>query len=56
MIKFFKSVIQEMKLVTWPTYKQNRRDTATVIVSSLLFALYLGALDWAFSALIQRLV
>lgn len=56
MIKFFKNVGQEMKLVTWPSFKQNRRDTTTVIISSLLFAIYLGALDWAFNALIQRLV
>lgn len=53
MFKFFKSVNQEMKKVTWPSYKQNRRDTLTVIVFSLLFAIFLGALDWAFSALTQ---
>lgn len=54
MFKFFKSVGQEMKKVTWPTFKQNRRDTVTVIVSSILFAIYLGALDWLFSFLTQR--
>ncbi|CCI87945.1 preprotein translocase subunit SecE [Lactobacillus gigeriorum] len=53
MIKFFKSVAKEMKLVTWPTFKQNRRDTSVVIVSSILFAAYLGLLDWAFSSLTQ---
>ena len=53
MIKFFKGVVQEMKEVTWPTAKQNRHDTGIVIVSSVLFAAYLGALDWAFSALTQ---
>ncbi len=42
-----------MKLVTWPTYKQNVHDTMIVIVFSILFAIYLGALDWAFSALTQ---
>lgn len=53
MIKFFKSVGHEMKLVTWPNYKQNVHDTLIVIVFSILFAAYLGALDWAFSALTQ---
>ncbi|WEV70520.1 preprotein translocase subunit SecE [Lactobacillus sp. ESL0785] len=53
MIKFFKSVVQEMKLVTWPTAKQNRHDTMTVIVTSILFAAYLGLLDLAFSSLTQ---
>ena len=55
MIKFFKGVAHEMKLVTWPTAKQNRRDTATVITSSVLFAVYLGALDWLFSWLTQKM-
>ncbi|WP_278390492.1 preprotein translocase subunit SecE [Lactobacillus acetotolerans] len=56
MIKFFKSVVHEMKLVTWPTPKQNRRDTITVIVTSILFAVYLGALDWVFTSLIQMVM
>ena len=56
MIKFFKSVGHEMKLVTWPSFKQNRHDTATVITSSILFAIYLGALDQAFSTLTQAIM
>lgn len=55
MINFFKGVAHEMKLVTWPTAKQNRRDTVTVITSSVLFAVYLGALDWLFSWLTQKM-
>lgn len=55
MIKFIKSVVQEMKMVTWPTAKQNRHDTLTVVTSSILFAVYLGALDWLFSWLTQRI-
>lgn len=53
MTKFFKSVVEEMRLVTWPSAKQNRHDTGIVIGSSILFALYLGLLDWAFSSLTQ---
>ena len=56
MIKFFKSVAQEMKMVTWPSAKRNRHDTAIVITSSILFAAYLGALDWLFSWLTQRIM
>ena len=56
MIKFFKSVAQEMKMVTWPSAKQNRHDTAIVITSSILFAAYLGPLDWLFSWLTQRIM
>ncbi|WEV41045.1 preprotein translocase subunit SecE [Lactobacillus sp. ESL0684] len=53
MIKFLKSVGHEMKLVTWPTAKQNRHDTAIVVGTSILFAVYLGALDLLFSSLTQ---
>ncbi|MBI0022985.1 preprotein translocase subunit SecE [Lactobacillus sp. W8172] len=53
MIKFFKSVAHEMHLVTWPTAKQNRHDTGTVITTSVLFALFLGVLDYLFSVLTQ---
>lgn len=51
MFKFFKGVGHEMKLVKWPTFKQNRHDTLIVVAFSLLFAAYLGGLDWLFSYL-----
>lgn len=54
-MKFLKSVGQEMKMVTWPTFKQNRHDTLTVVTSSILFAAYLGALDWLFSMVAEHL-
>lgn len=38
-----------MKLVTWPTAKENRQDTWTVISSSIMFASYLGLLDYLFN-------
>ncbi|MDO4911926.1 MAG: preprotein translocase subunit SecE [Lactobacillus sp.] len=54
MFKFFKSVGHEMKLVTWPTFKQNRHDTVRVIITAVLFGLYLGLLDWIFRILTQK--
>lgn len=53
MIKFFKGVNAEMRRVHWPTARENRHDSAVVIVVSILFALFLGALDWIFSSLIR---
>lgn len=50
-----KSVFNEIKQVTWPSYKQNLKDTWTVVVSSVLFASYMGLLDWAFSCLTGKL-
>ncbi|MEE6716168.1 preprotein translocase subunit SecE [Schleiferilactobacillus harbinensis] len=45
-MKFLKSVVQEMKLVTWPTFKENRHDTGTVMITSILFGVFFGAVDW----------
>lgn len=45
-MKFIKSVIQEMKLVTWPNAAETRRDTSTVIITSILFAAYFALADW----------
>lgn len=56
MIKFFKSVNAEMRRVHWPTAKENRHDSAVVITVSILFALFLGALDWLFSYLIRLFI
>lgn len=53
MIKFFKSVGHTMKEVSWPSWKQNRRDTSVVVGSSILFAAYLGLLDLLFSYMTQ---
>lgn len=53
MFKFFKSVGHTMKEVTWPTWRQNRRDTGMVITASILFGLYLGLLDLLFSYLVR---
>ncbi|MCH3904741.1 MAG: preprotein translocase subunit SecE [Lactobacillus sp.] len=53
MIKFFKGVNAEMRRVHWPSAKENRHDTGVVVTVSILFALFLGALDWLFSTLIR---
>ncbi|AQW21795.1 preprotein translocase subunit SecE [Lentilactobacillus curieae] len=44
--KFFKSVVTEMKMVTWPNAKQTKTDTSTVIGTAILMAIFLGIVDW----------
>ncbi|AKP66971.1 preprotein translocase subunit SecE [Companilactobacillus ginsenosidimutans] len=53
LFKFFGSVNKEMKLVVWPTWKENRRDTWTVIATSLLYAIFFALVDWAIVAILQ---
>lgn len=50
-MKFIKSVIAEMKNVTWPTKQQLRKDTLVVIETSLIFA----AMFWVMDTAIQGL-
>ena len=44
-MKFFRSVADEMKQVTWPTKKQLRKDTLVVIETSILFAALFFIMD-----------
>ena len=44
-MKFFRSVADEMKQVTWPTKKQLRKDTLVVIETSILFAAVVFIMD-----------
>ncbi|API71363.1 MULTISPECIES: preprotein translocase subunit SecE [Leuconostoc] len=46
MINYFKNVAQEMKNVTWLTGEQTSKETITVIAVSIIFALFLGGVDW----------
>ncbi|NVY95986.1 preprotein translocase subunit SecE [Lactobacillus sp. DCY120] len=55
-MRFLRSVKDEMKLVQWPTWKENRHDTMTVIMTSIVCALFLGACDWIFQKLLTMFV
>ncbi len=47
---FLGSVVEEMKNVTWPTKKELRKDTLTVIETSLIFAVIFAIMDTAISS------
>ena len=44
-MKFIKSVIDEMKRVTWPTKQQLRKDTIVVIETSIIFTVMFFVMD-----------
>lgn len=46
MFKFFKSVKEEMKQVSWPSGKQLRKDVIVVLETSILFAIYFAVVDF----------
>ena len=56
LFKFFGSVNKEMKLVVWPTFKENKRDTWTVIATSLMYAIFFAIVDWGLIKLLQTFI
>ncbi len=53
---YFKDVRAEMKHVSWPTRRLTAVYTAVVVAISLATAAYLGALDFIFRAVIEKLI
>ncbi len=56
MLNYLKDVQAEMKHVSWPSRTQTIAYTVVVIAVSLFTALYLGAWDYLFTSLIQKIV
>lgn len=53
---FFQESVQELKRVDWPTRQETTRLTIIVIIISLAVAIFLGALDFAFTRLLQLFI
>ncbi|MGX7014980.1 preprotein translocase subunit SecE [Vagococcus silagei] len=55
-MKFMKSVVEEMKIVTWPSKERLGKDVVTVIQSTVLFALFFAVVDFGLNQLLQLFV
>ena len=44
--KFVKNVNAEMQKVVWPTAKETRRDTTTVVSLTIFFIIFFAIIDW----------
>lgn len=49
-MKFFKSVVQTMKDTTWLNGKETRRDTSTVVLMTIAFAIFFAVVDYGVQA------
>lgn len=56
MPQYFKDVRAELKHVSWPSRRLTIVYTAVVIAISLATAIYLGLLDFAFSAIVKTII
>ncbi|MBM4175343.1 MAG: preprotein translocase subunit SecE [Ignavibacteria bacterium] len=54
-INFFSDVVKEMKKVTWPTKDELRESTVIVIVTCVILAAFVYAIDMILSNLIKGL-
>ena len=52
---YFEELQQEMRRVTWPTWKQVRATTIVVIVAVFAFALYFAVVDELVGRLINKM-
>jgi len=53
---YLNEVRGELKKVTWPTRNDLYKTTIAVIVSSIIFGIYLQLVDLSFSAIIQKII
>ncbi|MDA3815537.1 MAG: preprotein translocase subunit SecE [Patescibacteria group bacterium] len=51
---FIKESKEELRKVSWPTKKKTINYTVTVVIVSLLVAMFLGVLDMIFSLMIEN--
>jgi len=52
---YFQDLQNEMRLVTWPSWKQVRSTTTVVIVAVFLFAAYFTVVDQLVESAIQKI-
>ncbi|SIP90997.1 preprotein translocase subunit SecE [Alkalispirochaeta americana] len=50
LVEFIRNSYAELKKVTWPSQEEVASSTRVVLVSVLIFAVILGALDYFFLA------
>jgi preprotein translocase subunit SecE len=55
-VRYLRETRGELRKVTWPTRQESQRLTAIVLGVTAVMALFLGALDFIFSNVIQTLV
>jgi preprotein translocase subunit SecE len=55
-ISFIQEAKQELHRVEWPTREETIKLTLAVIFVSLIVAVYLGVLDYAFTKVLQLFI
>jgi preprotein translocase subunit SecE len=53
--RFFGEVISELRKVNWPTRQETTRLTILVLAIAVSMGIFLGAIDYLFSLLFERI-
>jgi preprotein translocase SecE subunit len=56
LLEYLSASRAELAKVTWPNRRQTARLTILVVLFSLVMAAVLGALDWVFLTIIQKVI
>ena len=55
-LMFLKETQAELKKVTWPTQQEVIRLTVVVVLISVMIGLFVGALDFVFTKVVETVV
>jgi len=55
-LKYVKDSWGELKLVTWPTFRESRRLTTAVIIFSIVFGLLIAIVDYGLDKLFRQVI
>ena len=55
-VRFIKEVREEVRKVTWPTRAETFKNAILVLVASFAVAIYLGAVDYIISNVLERII
>lgn len=56
LVEYFKSSIDELKKVKWPTKKEAINHTILVVVICIFMAVFLGLLDFGLTHLVEWMI
>ena len=53
---YFRNSVKELKLVTWPNWKQSRRLTWAVLVFAIVFGVIVAVVDFALDKIFRKIL
>lgn len=54
--RYVRNSWRELRLVTWPTFRESRRLTVAVIIFSIIFGLIIAVVDYGLDKLFKQLL